>query len=126
MKRLARLATFVAAGACALVVGTSSLAVAAPLATPKSDCPSSYTCAWDSINFGGEYVAFQQGITRFSAFGFNDRATSLWNHGVSDDAVFYVNDYYSGGAYYVNRGAEVTGLGATWNNKFSSGRFYQP
>ena len=113
-------------GIATAVLIALGVVTAAPASAAKSECALTYACGWDTTYFGGDRVAFQERMPSFGAVGMNDRITSLYNHGRYQEARFYVDSYYGGSYLTLSVSEDITGLGATWNNKLSSGQFWRP
>ncbi len=102
-------------------------------ASAASACPSGYSCAYENTgwhNGGGLWAAFEQAISRMSAFGMDNKASSVYNNGNSCNARFYQDSLYGGYSLFVPKGTGYSDLSKvkmstlfTWNNRVSSGQF---
>jgi hypothetical protein len=48
-------------------------------AQARAACPDGNVCLFEDINWNGRWLAFRSGISDFRTFGFNDRASSVYN-----------------------------------------------
>lgn len=109
---------------------------AAPSQAALADCSSGYACFWDATGFeagSGGSVKFQYQIPNFSAYGFSNKASSLYNHG-TECAVWFYSGTYQGGyrgyntinTYWADLSvAKMGSSGLSWNNQIESGYFCQ-
>lgn len=125
-----------ALAAAALMMGVS-LGAAAPASAAYTDCGGGNACFWANFNYdtGTEgWVYFANAIKDFGTVGtgFDNRTSSLYNHG--NDCPIWVFQYrdYEGYQLYAAKGVKYGDLttvkmgsdGANWNNKITSGAFY--
>ena len=118
--------------AAAVVVGLTAAGalMAAPANAAASDCPSGAACAWITSNFSGAELGFQNSISDYGKYGYNDAISSVYNNGNASTVRFYKNINYKGDSFAlaIKTGDgnlnNTAGLAPTgFNDTISSGRF---
>lgn len=118
--------------AAAVVVGLAGagMLMAAPANAASSDCPSGAACAWKTSDFAGAELGFQNSISNYSDYGYNDAISSVYNNGNASTVRFYKNASYKGDSFALaiktgdgnlNNAAGLAPTG--YNDTISSGRF---
>jgi hypothetical protein len=81
--------------------------------------PTGYVTAWQDASFGGPSVTLTTDVSNLGSIGWNDRITSF--KAVSGaSGRFYEHAGYGGIYYAFCCGAQVSNVGQTYNDKFSS------
>lgn len=78
-----------------------------------------YVIAWDYLGFAGSSVFLSQDYPYLSSLGWNDKISSYKAY-MTRTGYFFQHAQYAGGVQAFCCNAEVTNVGATFNNAFSS------
>ncbi|WBB77276.1 peptidase inhibitor family I36 protein [Micromonospora sp. WMMD882] len=133
--------TAAAAVGVVLAAGAGAVALAPAAQAAHADCPqeSGYLCFWDGTNYAGTPGKLSGANTNWTAFPrsgcpsgtWNDCASSIWNEGLSCDAVVHSAANYGGDPWVIKRDTGAANLadwkrpsGGNWNNVISSNKWF--
>lgn len=119
------------------VVAVVALGASAFLAVPtasaaQGDCGPGYTCLWEHPNYQGGGISFKMYIPNFGTWKLtngkpaNNVASSLKNHGNSDNACVYDGANKTGKSRNVYKGTELTFLGTIGMDDMISSAYFTP
>ncbi|MDR0366214.1 MAG: peptidase inhibitor family I36 protein [Bifidobacteriaceae bacterium] len=104
---------------------TAAVAVAGPVekAQAASNCNATQACYWDGFNFTGTGPkVMTKCIRSFGYYGFDNKASSVYNNGTQDHLYVYLGNNATGTRGVVLRG-QGGNLSAVFNNTISSAYF---
>lgn len=123
-------------GFAAIALSAAALTSAAPAFAGTSDCPTSYLCIWKDAHYvtagaGSHLVKFQQYIPNYGTWDYsgtnydaNNSATSIYNHGVSETAYMYAEDYKDELLFSIPKGHSNGALWGSQGDNIESGYYY--